>query len=579
MFFHNRFVLGFVLLSFTSAYSQEPVFTGNVSVTYAEAISAYQRLADAHSAATLHEIGSTDVGRPPHVFVIDKGGKGFDPALSNRSVLLINNGIHPGEPCGIDASIQLAERLLSARAPYSAWLDSVVVAIIPVYNVGGALRRGCCVRANQNGPDEYGFRGNARNLDLNRDFIKADSENAKAFYRIFHWVKPHVVIDTHTSNGADYQYVMTMINTQPDKAGEAQGAYMRETMNPDVYARMEQAGFGMTPYVFSMGVTPETGLRDYLETPRYTTGYAALFNAIGYTSETHMLKPFAQRVESTYQFLRATLEHMHANNRALIELRRASDRQVETQKTFAIDWELDTTQFRMIPFRGYEAHYPKSKIHGESRLAYDRSRPFEREIRYYDRYKVTREVQAPVAYIVPQAWREVIERFKLNGVLMERLERDTVVELEVYYIREFTSSNGVYEGHHLNTVNALEVQNEAVQLFAGDYVVYVNQVSNRYIVETLEPQAVDAFFRWNFFDSVLQQKEWYSDYVFEDTAADLLAENAALRAEFEAAKASDADLAASPKRQLFWIYLRSPFYEGTVNRYPVFRMVDNMELR
>ena len=579
MVFHNRILVCIALLSITTLYGQERAFTGNVSVSYEEAIAVYERMADQHADATLYEMGSTDVGRPLHVFVIDKGQKGFDPEKSGRSVILINNGIHPGEPCGIDASLQLAERLLSGRSPYTDWLDSVVVAIIPVYNVGGALRRGCCVRANQNGPEAYGFRGNARNLDLNRDFIKADSENAKAFYRIFHWVKPHVVIDTHTSNGADYQYVMTMINTQPDKAGEEQGAYIREHMNPDVYSRMEQAGFGMTPYVFSRGVTPETGLRDYLETPRYTTGYAALFNTIGYTSETHMLKPFAQRVESTYQFLRATLEHMHANNRALIELRRASDRQVENQKTFAIDWELDTTQFRMIPFRGYEAHYPKSKIHGEPRLAYDRSRPFEREIRYYDRYKVTREVDAPVAYVVPQAWREVIERFKLNGVQMTRLERDTVVVLEVYYIREFTSSTSVYEGHHVNTANALELQREDVQLFAGDYVVYVNQVSNRYIVETLEPQAVDAFFRWNFFDSVLQQKEWYSDYVFEDTAAELLAENSDLRAEFEAAKASDLELAASPQRQLFWIYLRSPFYEGTVNRYPVFRMIEKMELR
>lgn len=579
MVFHKAGIFLVVWLSITGLYGQLPAFSGNVSVTYEEAVSAYRQMAENHTDATLYEIGSTDVGRPLHVFVIDKGGKGFDSNASGKSVLLINNGIHPGEPCGIDASIQLAERLLSDRSGYSTLLDSVVVAIIPVYNVGGALRRGCCVRANQNGPEAYGFRGNARNLDLNRDFIKADSENAKAFYRIFHWVKPHVVIDTHTSNGADYQYVMTMINTQPDKAGATQGAYIRQSMNPDIYARMEKSGFGMTPYVFSMGVTPETGLRDYLETPRYTTGYAALFNTIGYTSETHMLKPFPQRVESTYQFLKATLEHMFQNNSALIALRNASDRQVENQKIFALDWELDTTQFRMIPFRGFEAHYPKSRIHGEARLAYDRAQPFEREIRYYDRYKITRSVEAPIAYVVPQAWREVIERFKLNDVQMERLQRDTVVELEVYYIRSFSSSGSVYEGHHVNTVKELEVMHEEVQLFAGDYIIRVNQAVNRYIVETLEPQAVDAFFRWNFFDSVLQQKEWYSDYVFEDTAAALLEEDETLRTAFDKAKADDSELAASPSKQLFWIYTRSPFYEGTVNRYPVYRVVDNLELR
>ncbi len=550
-----------------SATAQDPIFSGNTSVTYDEAIARYQEL-EKSAYAELREIGMTDVGRPLHVFVIEK------PIESNdkRPILLINNGIHPGEPCGIDASIQFAERILDEQHALHRYLDSVVVAIIPVYNIDGALRRGCCVRANQDGPEAYGFRGNARNLDLNRDFIKAESRNARSFHTLFHRVNPHVLIDTHTSNGADYSYVMTMINAQPDKAGGAIGAYIREQMTPSLYERMANEGFPMTPYVYSMGKTPETGIRDFLETPRFSTGYAALFNTIGYTSETHMLKPFAQRVESTYRFLVSTLAYMHAHASEIVSLKEASDRQVENQKTFALDWELDTTRYQHFTFDGYTAEYPVSQVTGATRLRYNREKPFREPIRHYTHFNVTKSVQAPQAYVVPFAWGEVIARLVANGVEIEMLEDDEVMEVEAYYIDDFTSGHLPYEGRHLKTVKTLRKEVEQVQLFKGDCIVRVNQKANRFIVETLEPEGVDSFFRWGFFDSVLQQKEWYSDYVFEDTAARLLDESPELRAAFEAAKAENSSMANSPREQLFWIYLRSPHYEGSVNRYPAFRI-------
>ncbi len=556
-----------VLLFFTSYLATGQAFQGNRTATYDEAIAAYRALAAQSTEAELIEAGTTDSGRPLHLFVIDR-----TRVTAPKSTLFINNGIHPGEPCGVDASIQLAERLIDPDHVLHALLDSVKVVIVPMYNVGGALRRGCCVRANQDGPEEYGFRGNARNLDLNRDFIKADALNTFGFYRAFHLSNPEVVIDTHTSNGADYSYVMTMLNTQPDKAGRVIGDYMREKMNPMLYDAMEVAEYELIPYVMLRKQTPDEGIFDYLETPRYTTGYSALFNAIGYTTETHMLKPFADRVESTYRFLVSVLGYMYTYNSELLAVKREAEQVLQAQTVLPVNWSLDTTQFRMIPFKGYEAEYPTSEVTGEKRLFYNRARPYIKEIRYYDTYAATDSVTVPHAYIVPQAWREVIDRFEANGVEMERLERDTVMRLECYYIRDFQSSGRPYEGHHMKTVKELETVVEEVQLFAGDCIIHPNQKAKRYIVETLEPKAVDSFFRWGFFDSVLQQKEWYSDYVFEDRAAELLASDEALRKEFLAKKASDADFAASPDAQLYWIYRRSPHYEGTVNRYPVYRI-------
>lgn len=550
----------------------ENAFTGNTSVSWNEAIAVYDSIAGANDDAFMINAGYSDVGKPIHIFVLNKGAAQAEDLPENRSVLLINNGIHPGEPCGIDASIKLAKNLTSGVDRYEMLLDSVLVAIIPVYNVGGALNRGCCVRANQNGPEQYGFRGNARNLDLNRDFIKADSRNAETFTHIYHTFNPEVFVDTHTSNGADYQYVMTMIATQPDKAGEETGSYIRNKMNPQLYSAMEERGFGMTPYVYTLGRIPEEGIRDYLETPRYSTGYTALFNTIGYTSETHMLKPFAQRVESTYQFLLTTLEYMHAHTTELVIQKQKADKAVASQEVFELNWELDTTRWQWLTFKGFEAGYRQSEVSGEDRLYYDRSQPFEKKIRYFDTYKHTKTVTAPKAYVVPQAWREVVERLQWNQVEMQQVQKDTTLSVSAYYIREFDASPRVYEGHHLNTLKTIDKITEEVQVFAGDYLVPVNQSANRYIVETLEPQAADAFFVWNFFDSAMQQKEWYSDYVFEDTAARLLDDDDALREAFNAAKAADAELASSPRAQLHWIYKRSPFFEGTVNRYPIYRI-------
>lgn len=558
---------------FSTAQDDTP-FKGNTTVTYDEAIAQYQRMAQTHRGTYLMEYGKTDVGRPLHLFVINKGGdqdpNEFD---KNKSVLFINNGIHPGEPCGVDASLKLARNLLAGGERYNKLLDSTIVCIVPMYNVGGALNRGCCVRANQNGPEEYGFRGNARNLDLNRDFIKADSQNAQSFFRMFQDMSPEVFIDTHTSNGADYQYVMTMISTQPDKASEEIGSYIRNKMSPALFATMNERGWGMTPYVFTLNKIPDNGIKDFLETPRYSTGYAALFNTIGFTSETHMLKPFAQRVESTYQFLFATLDYMYAHNTELIKQKARADKAVSEQKEFELNWELDTTVFREIPFNGFAATYEKSKVTSENRLKYDRSQPQTISIRYYDTYKATATAAAPNYYVVPQAWREVVERLKWNGVEMTQIQHDTIVQMRVYYIDAFKAGS-LYEGHRYTRVEDMREVTEEVQLFKGDYMVKVNQESNRYIVETLEPKGVDSFFSWNFFDSVLQQKEWYSDYVFEDSAAEMLENDPVLKKEFENAKKEDQELANSPRAQLYWLYKRSIFYEGTVNRYPVFKSLN-----
>jgi hypothetical protein len=559
-----------LLAGTVSAQPAEDVFLNNKTLTHEEAIARYQALDSRYEQARLLEVGGTDAGRPLHVFLISADSD-FDPVSlrkKGRCVLLVNNGIHAGEPEGIDACIRLSSDLLSGKNLPA----NTLIAIIPVYNVDGSLNRSCCSRVNQNGPEEYGFRGNARNLDLNRDFIKCDSENARSFSALFQFLQPDLFVDTHASNGADYQYVMTLIATQHNKLNPQLAQYMTGKILPYLYSSMKHSGYEMSPYVESIGRTPETGLYEFLETPRFSTGYSTLFNTIGFVTETHMWKPYKERVLSTYEFLKHLTAFAEANHAEIKRIRNGVSSATCAQQHFPLRWELDTTRHELISFRGYEARYRKSTISGLERLYYDRNAPYTRPVKYYNVYKTTLEVEKPLSYVVPQAWREVIERLKTNGVRMQRIGRDTLIQAEVYYIVNYKTSERPYEGHYLHS--SVEVRKEQQQLpfFKGDYIVPVDQERNRYIVETLEPQGVDSYFAWNFFDSVLQQKEGFSDYIFEEKAEELLKNNPALLEQLKT-RQKDPAFAANHAAQLNFLYRNSPYYEKTHLRYPVVRIV------
>jgi len=547
----------------------------NYTATHAEVISYYQKLAKQYPQMRTINYGSTDVGKPLTLVVLSRD-KVFDPAIikkQNKRVLLINNGIHPGEPEGIDASMMLARDLLKNNA----LPKNVVICMIALYNIDGNMNRGIS-RANQNGPDAYGFRGNYRNLDLNRDFIKADSKNALAFTQILNTWQPEVLLDNHVSDGADYQYVMTLIETQKDKQNPILADYTTKTLTPDLYKGMKQSGYEMIPYGAGESGLPDSGIVSFMETPRFSTGYGAQHNIISYMTETHMLKPFDKRLYATYNFMQHLINICERDAKILGDLKKRTDAGVSKQKTFPLAWALDDTKVDTITFKGYEAGYKTSEVSGLKRLYYDRNKPYTKTVKFFNTYKATATADKPVAYVIPQAWGKVIELFKLNKVAMKQLAHDTTLNLQMYYIADYKTPQRPFEGHYLHSGVKLNPVDTKVKFYAGDYVVYVNQPINRYIVETLEPQGVDSFFAWNFFDSILTQKEYFSDYVFEDIAADLLKKDPALRTKLNEEKAKNPQLANSAGAQLNFVYRNSPYFEKTVLRYPVGRLLTNTKL-
>lgn len=570
----KKFLFLFIILFNAVIYGQEP-YESNQTHTYDQVHDVYTALVKKYpSKCKLVQFGSSDYGKNIELFIISKEGHFQKEQFKNKSVLMINNAIHPGEPCGVDACVKLAKDLLSNDSKLPS---NLVVGIIPMYNIGGAHNRTCCSRANQNGPEEYGFRGNAKNLDLNRDFIKADSKNTRTFYKIYHFLEPNIFVDTHTSDGADYKHIMTLITSQMDKMNPLLKEFTKEKLNPHLFAEMKHADYDMVPYVHTIKNNPEDGIMDYLETPRYSTGYTNLFNTISYVTETHMLKTFKERVESTYTFLDILIQYMGEHTNELIELKNAADNNTAQLKYIPLNWALDTSKFDWIDFKGYEAEYIKSSVTGQNRLLYNHEKPWEQKIKYFNRYSATDSVLRPDYYIIPQAWQDVIIRLQLSQIELKRLTQDITLEVEAYYIDDYSTVEHPYEGHYLHSKIEATKQSRQMLFRKGDFVVSTNNKYAQFIVQSLEPKAVDSYFAWNFFDAILQQKEWFSGYVFEETAQEMLNNDPKLKAEFDAKKKEDSEFATSGFLQLYYLYKRSPNYERTYNLYPVVRFIGDFE--
>ncbi|MBN8565296.1 MAG: M14 family metallopeptidase [Flavobacteriales bacterium] len=567
------FILPFFVFAQNSDW-QTPYEKGNKNqtATYEEAMLFYKSLAAQHNTLEIKEMGQTDSGEPLHLLLYNPD-RNFDLSKNqSKAILLINNNIHPGEPDGVDASMLLFRDLVLQKIPTP---KNTIIAMIPFYNIGGTLNRNSFSRANQNGPEAYGFRGNARNYDLNRDFVKSDTKNARSFAEIFHLVKPDVFIDNHVSNGADYQYVFTYIQTQHQKLGSDIGLFLQNEMTPSIRKQLLKKKIESIPYVTVYGATPDKGFSQMMDLPRFSTGYTSLFHTIGYMPETHMLKKYEDRVKVTYEFMVETLNYTDNNFQKIKTLKKDNAKTFSVGKSYPILWKIDSTKVEQIEFLGFESGYKKSEISGKDRLYYDQKKPFKKQIPYYTSYVPTKSVTIPSAYVIPKSWWNVLDLLKLNQIEMTQLENDTIIEVEKYKIADYKTSSNAYEGHYQHSNTTVTKSIEKVSFQKGDYIISTQQFGVKYLLETLEPEAPDSFFNWNFFDAVLQQKEGYSAYVFEDLAVEILKKNPSLKEKLEKKKAEDKAFAENGSAQLDWIYKNSAYYEATHLTYPVYRILNN----
>lgn len=576
------FFLTIILFSCNKTTNQDSEFTtqfeasgGTETPTYEDVITYYKNLEAAYPSVSMYEMGKTDSGEPLHLVVFNPSRKTTTTLESEfmdrdtKNVLLINNGIHPGESDGIDASMLLLRDLAQKKIKVP---QNMLIAIIPIYNIGGALTRNSGTRTNQNGPKEYGFRGNAQNYDLNRDFIKADTKNARAFAEIFHIVNPDLFIDNHVSNGADYQYTLTHLFTQHNKLGGDLGAYLQTSFRTQLEDSLANKNWDITPYVNLFNRTPETGFSQFMDYPRYSTGYTTLFNTLGMMVETHMLKPYKQRVEGTYELMKTFINIAEKDAELIRQHRKNNLSQYKPGDTYPISWSIDSSKTTTLQFKGYEGTMEPSEITGALRLKYHRDQPFTKPVTYYNEFKTQTEVVIPSAYIVPRGYWNVLERLKENAIKFIEVKNDSLISAEVYTIKSYETYKNAYEGHYPHYNTQVEASVEEITVKKGDFLVYTQQPGLRYLLETLEPTATDSFFNWNYFDTILQQKEGFSPYVWEDMALEFLNKNPEIKNLFDTKKATEPEFAANWFAQLNWIHQQSPYYEKSFLRYPVVRV-------
>lgn len=568
--FNNQAILrvAFFLIGILNSTISFAQWSENTSPTYPELINHLEKLDKQHKEVELYAMGLSDYGLPIYVCIVNGAQDSVKTFVKtrNETTILINNAIHAGEPDGINACL--------------IWLDNwikngkktkglPVIAIIPAYNVGGMMNRSTNSRANQDGPEEYGFRGNAQNLDLNRDFIKMDSENAFTFARLYHALDPDVFVDTHVSNGADYQYTLTYISSMKERMAPSISELTYNKLLPALSEKLKHKKWDLFPYVELMKENPEDGIHMFNDLPRYAMGYASLFDALSFTVETHMLKSFPQRVRSTHDFIDELILWM-ADHKSEIEKSRLEARDYwMKQEYYYFNYTL-TDKKDSILFKGFEHSYPLSPVTGLPRLKYHQEKPYEKYIPYYQTYNSGDSLKIPNYIILGAQTKGILERLQQNNVEFSFLNKDTTIEISRERVRSFKSSGKPYEGHFYHSEIKSDYELTKVDFKKGDLLIPMQQKNRNFILATFVSRAEDSYFRWNFFDSYLQQKEYFSPYVFEEKALEILKQKPWLKEELEVLKANNQQFRESQWEQLYFIYKNSDLFEETYNLLPIF---------
>jgi hypothetical protein len=553
--------------------------SGYLSTPRYEATMNYLLELDAASdSMTTGVFGHSAQGRELVFAIVDRDGLADPEAIraEGRILMMVQACIHPGESEGKDAMLQLLRDLI-IKQQHQGILDKVSIIFIPIFNADGHERYSPYGRINQNGPTEMGWRTTAVNLNLNRDFLKADAVEMKAWLQFYQRWQPEFFIDTHTTNGADYQYVLTYALETGGNMTAPLTRWQQQSYLPSMTRLMEDAGFPVFPYVsFRNWHDPRSGLVSGVASPMFSQGYTALRNRPGLLVETHMLKPYRQRVEATYAIILSTLGILNKEANTLSRLVTEADSYTASadfrKKAFPLRFSIDMTDSTKVDFKGVEYELMRSTITAGEWFRYHRDKPATFSLSLFDQAVVIDSVMLPEAYAVPVQWHEVIERLKLHGVRLHTL----VNAIDVVALTDsFTSVEWFpqpYEGRHRIRKTASVTVRRKLHLPAGSVLVPMDQPLAPVVAHLLEPRGNGSLLEWGFFDAIFEQKEYAESYVMEPLAQQMLDSIPGLAEAFTALKASDPTFAASSWAQLNWFYKQTPWWDSQYMIYPVLKL-------
>ncbi len=546
---------------------------GTITPRYDQTISWLQELTADSPLLQMTSFGTSPQRRELPLVIADKEGR-FAPqnhvGRTDHAVVMVQACIHAGESCGKDAGMILLRDLATDQELANRLLDRVTLLFVPIFNVDGHERFSAHNRINQNGPAEMGWRVTARNQNLNRDYLKADLPEMRAWLGLFDSWHPDFFIDIHSTDGADYQYPITY-SLETHGNMEAGLTAWTKTYRDAMISAMATDGYPMAPYVsFRSWHDPASGMKAGASTPRFSLGYTALQNRPGILVETHMLKPYPVRVDSARKLVMHTLAWCGDHATELRKLVTDADRYTASPAFRAQPFPLtfvSTGDSTIFDFLGLEYESLTSEITGGKWNRFS-DKKTTLQLPYFDTLQPDQTADLPEAYLVPPQWTEAISRLESHGVTYAQLGTPAELTVRTWRFSDPQWQERPYEGHHPVTF-AAEPVTETRVFPAGTAVVDMNQRSARVVAHLLEPNGPDSLVKWGYFDSVFERVEYVESYVIEQMIPTLLAENPTWEAELEAAKAANPEFAADPWAIRYWFYARTPYYDNRVGIYPI----------
>ena len=548
---------------------------------YDKTVEYCKQLDDASSLIKYSSFGKSPQGRDLPIIIVDKN-QNFTPESvrkSGNAVLLIEACIHAGESEGKDAGLMLIRDIVINKK-YPELLNHVTILFIPIFNVDGHERFSAYNRINQNGPKEMGWRTTAQNLNLNRDFTKADAPEMQYWLKMYSNWLPDFFIDVHTTDGADYQYTITYGMQILGNMNKAHTDWQKKYLS-EVEELLKKDNVLMFPYVsFRQWHNPKSGLIQGIAPPRYSTGYSSIQNRPGLLIETHMLKDYKTRVDAVYHMVRHSLEIMNTDFEKLIQINSNADKEVASKefrnKELIVSYKTSADS-SIVKFKGIDYDIVKSDLTGDLWFIYGKE-PKEFDIVSFEKQKAVDKVKLPEAYIIPVEWTQVIERLALHGIKYKTLKEPTELEVEMIRFSNVNFANSSFEGRQM-------VQDFNTQKFitkkefpAGSVVVEMNQRTALIIAHLLEPIAPDSYVRWGFFNPIFERKEYVETYVMEKMAREMIAKNPDLKIEYDKAVAENPEYYNNQYTKLFWFFERTPYWDQQLNLYPIGKIFDSNQI-
>ncbi len=520
--------------------------------------------------------GRTPQGRPLHLLVASRSGALDAVAARKRGlpVLLVQGGIHAGEIDGKDAGFLALRDALEGKAG-AGLLERQVLLFVPVFNADGHERFGAWNRPNQRGPEQMGWRTTAQNLNLNRDYLKADAPEMQAMLRLLQAWDPVATVDLHATNGAQFQHDIA-VQVEPLHAGDAGLRAAGLAFRDAVIADLRQRGSDPLPFYPSFQVyeDPASGIADGVAPPRFSTGYFHLRNRFGMLVETHSWKQYPARVRATRETVLSVLKQVAAHGADWRRLQQAADARSAQLAGEQVPLAYEATAAtRLIDFKGYRYTRSPSDVSGAMMTRYDESVPETWRIPLRYDVQPSLSVRAPLGgYLVPAEFSaRVAEKLSLHGVAFRRLEAPLAASsVEAFRADTAMPEAASVEGRQRLAITG-EWRAEQMALAAGALFVPIAQPRARVAMALLEPMAPDSLLAWGDFNNAFERKEYMEAYVAEQVARDQLAADPALAEAFQERLRSDAAFAASPAARLEFFYRRHPSFDARLNLYPVLR--------